>query len=59
MKQTLPGIVGHGLNPHTKYVDFYHCFHRDGSGRKVVFVDTPASDESEIQTAISGWLTAM
>jgi hypothetical protein len=63
MKQTLPGIVGHGQASCTKFVDFYHCLHRDGSGRKVVFVDTPGFDDthmkdSEILVAISGWLTA-
>jgi hypothetical protein len=63
MKYTLPGIVGHDLNAHTTCVACYRCFHRDGSGRKVVFVDTPGFDfgtevNIDILAAISSWLTA-
>jgi GTPase Era involved in 16S rRNA processing len=54
--------VGHDLNSCTQDVYSITCPHPDGSGRNVVFVDTPGFDDSgnmsdyDVLKAIANWL---
>jgi nitrogenase molybdenum-iron protein alpha/beta subunit len=54
-------VVGDDLKSCTQEVRAFGCLHPNGSGRKVVIVDTPGFDDSEgmdyeILKAIARWL---
>jgi predicted GTPase len=54
-------VTGGDLNSCTPEVTAFGCRHPNGSGRKVVIVDTPGFDDSEgmdyqILKAIAQWL---
>ncbi|KAJ7587373.1 kinase-like domain-containing protein [Mycena floridula] len=53
--------VSHGMDSGTKKIQAFTCVHPDGSGRRIVLVDTPGFDDSEksdyeILVALSQWL---
>ncbi|KAJ7572926.1 kinase-like domain-containing protein [Mycena floridula] len=53
--------VGHGMASGTDKIQAFTCNHPDGSGRRIVLVDTPGFDDSEksdyeILVALSQWL---
>lgn len=55
-------VVGHSLHSCTREVTAIRCAHPDGSGRNIVFVDTPGFDDSDVKDAdilkaIADWLT--
>lgn len=55
--------IGHNLESCTAEVRSIYCLHPDGSGRNVVFVDTPGFDDTslkdtEILEAIADCLTS-
>jgi predicted GTPase len=54
-------IISDDLESCTKEVHAFGCLHPDGSGRKVVLVDTPGFDDTEradyaILKVIARWL---
>lgn len=53
--------VGHALHSCTRKVHALGCLHPDGSGRKVILIDTPGFDDSrrteyQVLKAIADWL---
>ncbi|KZP05685.1 hypothetical protein FIBSPDRAFT_344174 [Athelia psychrophila] len=53
--------IGAGIQPTTNEIQEHRCGHPDGSGRNIVFIDTPGigryKTASDVLWAISGWLT--